>query len=177
MSTSVTASAPGFEPHEIATGESTRAARLKWVIIVDRALPAGLAVNAAVCVAASVGATVRGMLGPSALDADGAVHPGLPWAGCSILGATAEELLAVRAAALALPTPEAELAPAGTSAGASGTGIHLTDMPQSAQTNRVYDGYLAELATTPAAGLHAAALSIVGPRRQVDRLTKRLTLL
>ncbi|PPF89489.1 DUF2000 domain-containing protein [Subtercola sp. Z020] len=175
MSTTAPASAPAFEVHEIATGESTRSARLKWVIIVDRDLPAGLAVNAAACVAASVGASVGGMLGPGGTDADGSHHPGLPWAGCSILGATAAELLAVREAARAL----ADAAPQAPADGAAAphAAVYLTDMPQSAQTNRVYDGYLAELATTPAADLHASALSIVGPRKQVDRLTKRLTLL
>jgi hypothetical protein len=123
-----------------------------------------------------VGASVGGMLGPGGPDADGSPHPGLPWAGCSILGATAEELLAVREAARALN--DAATVPAeGASTAGTAVSVYLTDMPQSAQTNRVYDGYLAELATTAAADLHASALSIVGPRKQVDRLTKRLTLL
>ncbi|RFA10921.1 hypothetical protein B7R54_18190 [Subtercola boreus] len=185
MSTPAATSAPAFESHEITTSESTRSARLKWVIIVDRDLPAGLAVNAAACVAASVGASVGGMLGPSGLDADGAEHPGLPWAGCSILAATPEELLAVRAAVLELNAAASDPTAATTSATTSLTAdaatapgtVHLTDMPQSAQTNRVYDSYLTELAATSAADLRSGVLSIVGPRKKVDRLTKRLALL
>ncbi|MEF2976460.1 DUF2000 domain-containing protein [Subtercola sp. YIM 133946] len=156
----------GFEPHEMVTAESTRSARLKWVIIVDRGLPPGLAVNAAACIAASVGSSVAGLIGPAGLDAEGSPHPGLPWAGCSVLGASPEELLAVRAAAgLLLPPVDA------------GEGVYVTDMPLSAQTNRVYDGYLAELATTAAPDLALSALSLIGPRKAIDKLTKRLTLL
>ena len=51
--------------------------------------------------------------------------------------------------------------------------MFVADMPDSAQTNRVYDEYLAELATTAPADIHAIALSIVGPRNAVDRLVKR----
>ncbi len=36
----------GFHPDEIDTAGSTRSARLKWVVIVDEALPVGRMVNA-----------------------------------------------------------------------------------------------------------------------------------
>ena len=48
----------GYAPDEIRTDEPTRSARLKWVVIVDEALPAGRAVNSAVCVAAATSAAV-----------------------------------------------------------------------------------------------------------------------
>ncbi len=53
----------GFAPEEIRIDEPTRAARLKWVVIVDADLPPGRAINAAVCVAAAIGAAVPGLLG------------------------------------------------------------------------------------------------------------------
>ena len=43
----------GFHPDEVDTASPTRAARLKWVVVVDEALPPGRAVNAAVCAAAA----------------------------------------------------------------------------------------------------------------------------
>lgn len=52
----------GFEPDEVRIGEPTRSARLKWVIVVDEALPAGRAVNAAVCVSAGTATRVAGLL-------------------------------------------------------------------------------------------------------------------
>ena len=43
----------GFRPEEVDTAAPTRSARLKWVIVVDAALPVGRAVNAGACVAAA----------------------------------------------------------------------------------------------------------------------------
>jgi hypothetical protein len=73
----------------MSTGERTGAAKLKWVVIVDRSLSPGQAVNAAVCVSAATAPAVPGLLGPGGPDASDRWHPGLPWAGCSILAASA----------------------------------------------------------------------------------------
>lgn len=149
----------GFTAEEIRTDEPTRAARLKWVVAVDSALPAGRSVNAAVCVAAATAAGVAGLLGPEGVDKAGAVHPGLPWAGCTILGATAEQLARLFDRASA------------------SEGVFVADMPSAAQTNRVYDEYLAELAgSAPHAVLHLA-VSVVGSRNRIDKFVKELALL
>lgn len=150
---------PGFTVEEVVTAEPTRNARLKWVVVVDRAVPAGEMVNAVACTAAATGAAVDNLLAHGGPDADGTHHPGLPWAGCSVLTATAEELAAVRAKAVGSP------------------GVLVVDMPRAAQTHRVYDEYLAELAGTPGADLACRAVSVVGPRNRVAAITKRLDLL
>jgi hypothetical protein len=150
---------PSFEAHEIRTDESTRAARLKWVVIVDKSTPPGRMVNAVACVSATTGALVDGLVGREGADASGSEHPGLPWAGCSVLAAGAEQLLNVRAKAVAVE------------------GMLVVDMPLAAQTRRVYDDYLAELATTAPADLALTAISLVGPRAEVDAIVKRLSLL
>jgi len=87
----------GFAPEEIDTAAPTRAARLKWVVVVNADLPAGRAVNAAVCVAGATVAGVAGLLGPDAVDSAGTTHPGLPWAGCTVLLADAATLGTIRA--------------------------------------------------------------------------------
>lgn len=149
----------GFAPEEIDTSSPTRAARLKWALIVDDTLPPGRAVNAAICVAAATGAAVRGLLGPDAVDADAAVHPGLPWAGCTVLAASSEQLGAIRAKA------------------ASAEGVLVVDMPADAQLTRVYDEYLQAVAAKTADRIEYYAVGIVGPRNRVDRLVGRLPLL
>ena len=149
----------GFEPGEIRTGEPTRSARLKWVIVVDEALPAGRATNAAICVAAATTAAVTGLLGPDAKDADGSVHPGLPWAGCSVLGAPVARLGEIRARA------------------AAALGVFVADMPVQAQATRVYDEYLGQVGETAGDGLAYHAISLVGPRNRIDKLVHRLGLL
>lgn len=149
----------GFAPDEITTNESTRAARLKWVVVVDAAVPAGLLVNAVACVAASTADAVFGLLGPGGPDATGDEHPGLPWAGCTVLTADADALAELRVKAVA------------------SEGVFVADMPSIAQTNRVYDDYLAQLAETKPADLAVCAVSVLGPRNKVSKLVNRLTLL
>jgi Protein of unknown function (DUF2000) len=150
---------PGWLPEEVVLDQPTRSSRLRWVVVVDEALPAGVAVNAAVCLAAQAGSAVPGLLGPGGPDADGTVHPGLPWAGCTVLAATAGQLQELdRKAAAAL-------------------GVWRVGMPASAQTNRVYAEYLQELATTTTDGLALRALSLLGPRNRIDKLVGKLPLL
>lgn len=148
-----------FEASEITTAESTRAARLKWVVVVDKALPPGRAVNAVACISATTGSLVEGLIARGGPDAAGIEHPGLPWAGCTVLAASAEQLVNLRAKA------------------SLDDDLLVVDMPLAAQTNRVYDEYLAELAITPADRLGISALSLVGERSNVDAIVKRLSLL
>ncbi|MEV7801672.1 DUF2000 domain-containing protein [Microbispora sp. NPDC088329] len=149
----------GFAPEEIDPALPTRAARLKWVIVVDGDLPAGRAANAAVCVAAATSAAVTGLLGDDAVDADGGAHPGLPWAGCSVLAADTATLRAIRAKA------------------ASSAGCYVAGMPAAAQRTRVYADYLAAMKETTADDVEYYAVSVVGPRNRVDKIVGRLPLL
>jgi hypothetical protein len=153
----MTTTAVGFHPDEIDTAAPTRSARLKWVVVLDTDLPPGRSVNAAVCIAASTSASVPGLLGPDAEDATGAPHPGLPWAGCTVLAGTADQLTALRSRA------------------ASSDGVFVADMPLAAQETRVYDDYRATLSGDGAPAL--LAVSVVGPRNRVDKLTKGLDLM
>jgi hypothetical protein len=156
--TTSTAALPRFEPDEILTDQPTRAAKLKWVIVVDAAASAGAAINAVACISAAVGHAVTGLLGPAGADASGAQHPGLPWAGCAILAADREALIAVRTRAAARPD------------------LLVVDMPAAAQATRVYDDYLAALAQTEPEQLDLLAVAIVGPRNPVDRIAGKLPL-
>jgi hypothetical protein len=151
--------AVAYAPEEIITDQPTRSAKYKWVIVVDTALEPGAMVNAVACIAATTGALVGGLIARGGPDASGHVHPGLPWAGCSILGGSADDLAAARVRA------------------AGSDGVLVVDMPSAAQTHRIYDDYLDELARTAPGDLGLCAFSIVGPRNRIDKLTKRLSLL
>jgi hypothetical protein len=149
----------GFTPDEIDTAAPTRAARLKWVVVVDGSLAAGRIANATACVGAATGAAVAGLLGPDAVDAHGSAHAGLPWIGCTVLTADADQLAAIRARATA------------------SDGVFVADMPAHAQLTRVYDEYLGEVAARPSEDLGYLAVGLVGPRNRVDRIVGRLPLL
>ena len=149
----------GFAADEIDPSAPTRAARLKWVVVVDAALPPGRAANAAICAAAATSTGVSGLLGDDAVDADGNAHPGLPWAGCTVLVADADALRTIRAKAAARPD------------------FFVADMPAAAQQTRVYTEYLTAVRQTATDGLHYHAVSIVGPRNPVDKIVGKLPLL
>lgn len=149
----------GFASDEVRTSESTRSARLKWVIVVDSALPSGRIVNAAACVAAATSPVVSGLLARGGPDADGSSHAGLPWAGCTILSAETAKLRHIRDKA------------------DRRNDVLLVDMPQMAQETRVYDEYLALLAERSGDDIEYAAVSLVGPRKSVDRIVGGLSLL
>jgi hypothetical protein len=154
-----TSSAPTLAPGDIRTDQPTRTATLKWVIVVDAQLGPGLIANATACLAAAVGNAIPGLLGPDGADATGNHHPGLPWAGCAILAADPATLADLRTRATGNPR------------------LHLVDMPEAAQTSRVYDDYLATLAGTDPTDLRYRAISIVGPRNKIDKLVGKLPLL
>jgi len=122
---------PGYSPEEITTSEPTRTARLKWAIAVNESLPVGHMVNAVACVAASTGTMVEGLVADGGPDASGHQHPGLPWAGCTVLAASSEQLDALLTRATA----------------ASDT-VLVIDMPAAAQTHRTYDDYLVSCASS-----------------------------
>ena len=148
---------PAFAPDEIRLDRPTREARLKWVVVVDRDLNPGLVANAVGCLAAAVGHAVPTLLGPGGADALGEFHPGLPWTGCSVLAADRAKVAAVRAKAIGK------------------VGVHVVDMPEPAQTSRVYQDYLDTLAKSEEVGYHA--ISLVGPRKLIDKLVGGLRLL
>src|ERR1700730_4568534 len=148
----------GYTQDEMSTGERTGTAKLKWVVIVDRSLSPGQAVNAAVCVSAGTAPGVPGLLGPGGRDASDHWHPGLPWAGCSILAASSVELAAIRQQAIDRK-------------------LLAADMPAVAQATRVYDDYLRQLAKTHPDALALLAVSLIGPRNQVAKLVRHLKLL
>src|SRR5258708_34342818 len=101
--------AHGYAPDEMSTGERTGAAKLKWVVIIDQSLSPGQAVNAAVCVSAATAPAVPGLLGSGGPDAADVWHPGLPWAGCSILTAGSAQLTAIRQQAIDRQLPAADI--------------------------------------------------------------------
>ena len=129
------------------------------MIVVSGALEPGRAANAVACVSAAVGAQVNLLIGASARDADGVEYAGLPWAGCTILQAEPATLQEVRARA------------------ATRADVLLVDMPTSAQTERIYDDYLAAVASSPTEAVGLLACSFFGPRNVIDRLVKRIPLM
>lgn len=153
------AGAVGFTSEQIQLDLPTREAALKWALVVNDSLSAGRNANAAASVAAATSLEVTGLLGPGGTDADGSAHAGLPWLGCTVVQASQEKLQRIRNKAL------------------NREDVFLADMPVLAQETRVYQEYLQRLSGATSSEVEYAALSVVGPRKYIERLIGGLSLL
>ena len=127
-------------------------------MVVDEALPPGLAANAVGVLAFTLGATLPALVGAELLDADGDRHPGLIPLGLPVLAAPSSELSALRDQARA-------------------TELGVIDFPTHGQKTTDYDEFRMQLAQLPASRIKYLGLLIYGPRRVVSKLTGRLHLL
>jgi hypothetical protein len=149
----------GLLEADVRQGAGTRTAKLKWVIVADSSLGAGLIANATACLGAAVAAVLPGLVGGEVVDASGRPHPGLPWSGCSILAADAAKVREIRTKAV---TKE---------------GLFVADMSKHAQASRNYEEYRAGVGGTGESDLSYHAVSLVGPRNKIDKLVGGLPLL
>lgn len=138
---------------------AARVLPVRWALVVDGGLPAGLVTNAVACLGAAVAAQVPAVVGEGARDASGTSHPGLPWLGCTIPRGDGATVPAVRSRALGDPA------------------VLVADMPAVAQQVQVYAGYLAQVGDAAEERLANYAVSVLGPRKAIDRLVGSLPLL
>jgi uncharacterized protein DUF2000 len=131
---------------------------VRCVIVVDEALPPGLAANAAGVLALTLGATVEGLAGADAVDADGQVHPGLIPMGLPVLAAPRGQLGDLRSRAV-------------------GAGVGVVDFPTFGQQTTDYEAFCGLVAQTANAELEYLGVALHGPRRAIARLTGNLRLL
>jgi hypothetical protein len=136
----------------------TAATTERCVVVVDEALPPGLAANAAAVLALTLGATVGGLLDGDLVDADGEVHPGLIPMGLPVLCAPRALLTELRMRA----TP---------------AGVGVIDFPTFGQQTTDYDEVRGKVAQTQTAELEYLGIVLHGSRRAVTRLTGSLRLL
>lgn len=130
----------------------------RCVLVVDDALPPGLAANAAAVLALSIGARFPGLPGPDLVDSDGAVHPGLIPMGLPVLSAPVDQLGGLRTAA-------------------HDAGLHVIDFPTAGQQTTDYVAFADVVADTPTAGLDYLGIALCGPSKRVRKLTGGLPLL
>jgi hypothetical protein len=130
----------------------------RCVVVVDEALPAGLAANAAAVLALTLGATVGGLQGRDLVDAEGNVHPGLIPFGLPVLAATRPMLTELRERAVQ-------------------AGLGVVDMPAIGQQTNDYEAVRALVKATRTTDLEYLGLAVCGSRRAVARLTGSLRLL
>lgn len=130
----------------------------KCAIVVDKELPAGLAMNTVAALALSVGEFTDGIVGDDVKDADGRLHTGITSIPLPILKADAGELrdLAVRSVDV--------------------SDVFVVDFTSVAQSSRSYDEYTRRTAEIPTRELPYIGMALCGSKKAVDKLTGSLPL-
>jgi hypothetical protein len=131
----------------------------KCAIVVDGALPAGLAMNAAAVLAFSVGhAYGESVLGPDVKDGDGQAHRGITAAPIPILKADAQALHTIVAKAHAEPD------------------VFLVDFTAVAQAARDYGDYTQAMMTSGSEEHVYVGVALAGSKKAVNKLTGSMPL-
>jgi hypothetical protein len=128
----------------------------RCVMVVDEALAPGLAANAAAVMAMTLGTKVPALVGEAFVDGAGEEHPGLITTGLPVLRATAGELPALRARALAAE-------------------VGVIGFPRFGQTTNDYEHFRALVAQTDAP--EYLGLAFYGDGKTLRRITGSLGLL
>ena len=130
----------------------------RCVIVVDEALPAGKAANAAAVIALTVGKIWPELAGRDLIDASGFAHPGLIPIGIAILGAEASELVKIRAKALERT-------------------LGVVDFPVQGQQTTDYEAFCAAVSQVGTSQLEYVAVGVYGPRKAVGKVVGKYGLL
>lgn len=131
----------------------------KCAIVIDDALPTGLAMNAAAVLALSIGdAYGDTALGPEVKDRDGQVHAAITEVPLPILKADKQALHGIVAKAMAEPD------------------VFLVDFTSAAQAARDYGTYIASMEVTSAEDHAYVGVAVVGAKKAVQRLSGSLPL-
>ncbi len=131
---------------------------MRCVIVVDAALPAGRAANAAAVIALTLGKRHPELAGADLVDASGFAHPGLIPIGIAVLGAPASELGTLRGKAL-------------------GRGIDVVDFPSQGQETTDYIAFGNAVAEVATEALSYVGVGLYGTRKLVGKIIGKYALL
>ncbi|GAA4692135.1 DUF2000 domain-containing protein [Kocuria gwangalliensis] len=130
----------------------------KTVIVVDRHLPTGLAVNAASIVAAMITTKFPALMGPPVRTADSEL-PGVVLAPLPVLAGDGNLL-----------------GSAWRHADQADSGVEVFPFTRLAQGCKTYDEYISKLSSTSTHDLELAAIGLCGPKKAINSLTGDLPL-
>lgn len=130
----------------------------KCAIVVEKDLPAGLAMNAIAALALSVGTFAGGIVGSEVKDGDGRPHTGITSIPLPVLVSDTAGLRDIVIKAAARPD------------------VLTVDFTAIAQSSRSYDEYVRRTAEFSTADLPYIGVAVCGPKAAVNKLTGSLPL-
>ncbi|MBS7008139.1 DUF2000 domain-containing protein [Anaerostipes sp.] len=133
----------------------------KCAVVVDEALPSGIAVNTGVILGLTMGKHMPEAIGPDVRDGDGNEHRGIITFPVPVLKAGREVLKELRDK---LNQPEFKE-------------LLSADFSDVAQSCGVYSEFMEKISRTPEEQLNYLGIAICGPKKLVNKLTGNLPLL
>ena len=131
----------------------------KCVMVVDRELPVGLAVNATAVLAVTLGRKIESIVGPDVADASGGSHAGLVNISIPVLKAGVEAVGDIRSKAVTMD------------------GLLVVGFTDAARTSKTYEEYTEKMAVSATEELGYLGVALYGDKKLVNRLTGSLPLL
>jgi len=134
------------------------ASQHRCTIIIDKDLPAGLAINAASVIGISFGRTVGNLVGPDMQSVDSANYPGVIYAPLPILLASGDYLHQLQHNAK------------------NDEEIYLMPFSALAQSCKTYEEYGERISSVKSENIELVAMGMIGPKKKITRMTGNLPL-
>jgi hypothetical protein len=131
----------------------------KCVMVIDEALPLGLAVNTATVLAITLGHRIASLVGPDVVDGSAHVHAGITTLPIPILKAQGAVIKAIRQQA------------AGTK------NLFVVDFSHIAQRAKTYQDYTQQMAAQTSPHIEYLGVALYGEKKAINKLTGNLPLL
>jgi hypothetical protein len=138
--------------------DETLSKPMRCVAVIDAALPAGHAANAAAVMALTMGQRQPNLAGDPFVDQGGNHHPGLIPIGIAVLGAPADELPRVREKAIA-------------------AGLDVVAFPVQGQQTNDYAEFRRMVRETAPEAVRYLGVMLYGEKRKVSRVVGKYSLL
>ena len=135
---------------------------MKIVMVINQEIPLGLVANTAAVLGISLSKMFpQEIVGCDIQDASGNVHRGITAQTIPVLGASREQVKAIRDKMF----------------DSAYSDITVIDFSEVAQRSLEYDNYIKMLSCLPSTDIHYLGICLYGPKKQVNKLTGNIGLL
>jgi hypothetical protein len=134
------------------------ASQHRCTIVIDKNLPAGLAINAASVIGISFGRTVEDLVGPDRQSLDEVNYPGVIYSPLPVLLASGEVIREL------MTTAEND------------EEIYVMPFSALAQSCKTYDEYGERISTETSNKIELVAVGLIGPKKKITKMTGNLPL-
>lgn len=134
------------------------ASQHRCTTIIDKDLPAGLAMNAASVIGISFGRIVENLVGPDMQSLDKVNYPGVIYSPLPVLLATGEYLHEIQVSA------------------ENDNDIYIMPFSALAQSCKTYDEYGERISSVNSENIELVAIGLIGPKKKITKMTGNLPL-